>query len=82
MRLAWCSRSSFVPVLSLVFELGKDAFVNFNILPCSQINWLIQGIALSKGVKEPDLDDLTYLRNAEVGRDGHIANRDPAFAVE
>jgi hypothetical protein len=56
--------------------------VNFNILPWSQINWLIQGVALSKGVKEPDLDDLTYLRNAEVGRDGYIANQDPAFAVE
>ena len=54
----------------------------FNVLPWSQINGLVQGIALSKCIQVSDLNDLTNLWNAEVGRYCYIASHDPAFAVE
>jgi hypothetical protein len=44
-------RSRFVSELSLVFELGEDAFVLFDVLPRPKINGLIQGVALGKSIK-------------------------------
>ena len=54
----------------------------FDVLPRPQINGLIQGVALSKRIKETDLDHFTQCRHFEVGWNGNVAYRDPTLTIE
>ena len=75
-------RSRFVSVLSLVFELGEDAFVLFDVVPRPQIHRLIQGVALPEGIQEAALDYITHRRDLEVRRNGDVAHRNPPLTIE
>src|ERR1035441_5914798 len=67
---------------ALVFELGEDAFVLFDVLPRPQVHRLIQGIALPEGVEVADLDHLTYCGHFGVGRNGNVATGNPPLTIE
>ena len=54
----------------------------FDVLPWSQVNGLIQGIALGKGIQVAAFDYLTHRRNVEVGGDGDVAYCNPALPIE
>src|SRR5512135_661427 len=82
MVLPCCGYSARLLLAGLVLELGHDAFELCDVLPRAQINRLIEGIAFPEGVEIADLHYLTRSRHFEARRNGDVAHRNPAVAIE